>query len=111
MCIRDRQAAVERGLQALRRGVVVAVVELLQAGAERSGLALDRLEDRPPDGMAGFRRRELERRIGGERPAEILAARTAAPGAAVDEGEVLVGVGALPVAQPQVCLLYTSPSP
>src|SRR6185436_5540509 len=97
-----RQAAIERDLQALRRGVVVSIVELLQADAERSGFGLERTEHRAPDRMPGLGRRQLERRIGRERLAEILAARTGAAVGAMDEGEMLVGVGALAVAYPEV---------
>ena len=60
---------------------------------------LDRAEDRSPDRVPGLGRRELERRIDGERLAELVAALALAVGGAVDEGEMLVRVGALLVGQ------------
>src|SRR5258708_25155832 len=50
--------------------------------------------------MTGFRGLELERRIDGERLAELLAALALAVRRAMDEGEVLVRARKLPVAQP-----------
>jgi hypothetical protein len=52
--------------------------------------------------MAGFRRVELHRRRGAERVAELLAALPLASRAAVDEGEVLVRLGAVLVVQPDL---------
>src|SRR5580765_4066390 len=63
-----RQAALERGLQALR-----------------GGFGFDRLEDRTPDGMARLRGREREFRIGRQRLPELVAAWSGASGRAVDE--------------------------
>src|SRR5262249_17683540 len=48
------------------------------------------LEDRAPDRVPGFGRREVEGRVEGERLAELLAAPVGAVFRAVDEGEVLV---------------------
>src|SRR5262245_14158237 len=97
-----RQAALEREIQAFRRRVVVAVLELLEARAEGIGFSLGRAEDRSPDGMPGLRGREGHAGVGGQRLAEILAARSGAAVRAVDEREVLVRFAALQVAQPQV---------
>src|SRR5882672_5621940 len=97
-----RQTALERDLQALRRGVVVSIIELLEADAERGGFGLDAAEDRSPDRVAGFRRREGEVRVSGERLAEFLPARPRAAGRAMDEGEVLVGVGALALVEAEL---------
>src|SRR5882672_929438 len=97
-----RQAAIERHLEALRRGVVVSIIELLEANAERSGFGLYAAEHRAPDRMPGLGRREGEVRVGGKRLAEILAARAGATVGAVDKREVLVGIGALAVVQAEV---------
>src|SRR5512145_2074997 len=94
-------AELERALQALRRFLVVAGFVLLQPGAERARTAHG-AEDRPPDRMSGLGRFELHARVCGERLAELLAAFRFAPGAAVDEGEMAMGEGAVLRAEPHL---------
>src|SRR6266852_5197092 len=91
---------VERALQVLRRLGVIAVIELLQTDAQRRDLGLHGAKNRPPYRVTCLRR--LERGREGERPAEFVAAQALAVGNAVNEGEMLVRVGALLVRQPTV---------
>src|SRR6267142_2281264 len=93
---------VDGALEGLRRLVVVARLVLLHRQLERRRRALQRAEHRAPGRMAGLRRSELELRVDGQRLAELLAAGPLAAHGAVNEGEVLVRVGALAVGQAEV---------
>src|SRR5215213_2679491 len=83
----------QRALKVLHRLVVIAGLVLIERHFERRWRCLELGKDRPPNRMPGLGGRKLEVRVDAEGLAKFLATAAFAARRAMNEGEMLVGVG------------------